>query len=151
MSDLRPQPTKVTLGGKEYSLLFSMKAVVEIQDHFDSPITDLIDLLSDERNMYKNVTHVLTVLINANIARLNDNEDGEKRPYIDEDYIYRHLTTGVFKDVRNTIFLAFADTAPESDSDADPQKGGQRKCSPSPASSILARRFSGFLKKKFGI
>jgi hypothetical protein len=150
MSDLRPQPTAVTLGGKDYGLFFSMKAVDEIQDHFDRPITDLIDLLSDARNMYKNVTHVLTVLINANIDRLN--EDGEKRPYIEEDYIYRHLTTGAFKDTRNAVFLAFSDALPErdGDTDADPRKSGRQKCSSSPACSTWARQFLGFLKKKSG-
>lgn len=148
MSDLRPESKKITLGGAEYGLLFSMKAVDAIQVHFDRPVTDLIELLSDPRLMYGNATYILTVLINANIDRLN--EDGEKRPHIDEDYISRHLTTGLFRSARNMIFMAFADTAPESDGDSNPQKGGQRKSSPLPASSTSEPRFWGFLKKKSG-
>lgn len=121
MSDLRPKSTKITLGGEEYGLLFSIKAVDEIQDHFDMPILDLATVLSEPRKMYKNAAHILAVLINANIDCLND--DGEKRPYTDEAYITKHFTTGEFRNATKKIFQAFIASAPEPGEDSDPQKG----------------------------
>lgn len=148
MSGLRPKAIAINLGGEEYGLLFSMQAVEEIQEHFDRPVTDLLEILSDPMKMYGSGAYILSVLINANISRLN--EDGENRPFIDEKYVGRHLTTGVFGTARNMIFKAFADTSPESKGDSNPQKGGLRRNSPSPAYSISERPFLGFLKRKPG-
>lgn len=110
MSDLRPKPYKIALGGQEFGLLFSLNSIDEIQDHFDIPISKLYDLFQDERTIFKNLRYLLTVLINEAI---DDEENG--RPHVDEKWVGRKITTTNFKKLTNAILHAFAEGSPKSD------------------------------------
>lgn len=117
MSDLRPKSIKIMIGEKEFGIRFTVKAVDEIQDHFDVEITELATILKS-RNLYKNASFILVTLVNADIDCLND--DGEKRPHIDEAYISIHLTAAQCRDSIKKIFQAFVDASPESDGEEPP-------------------------------
>lgn len=115
MSDLRPKSVEIVIGGKKYGLYFSIQATEEIQDHFDISITDLADVLRDQRKLYKNTAFILITLINADIDCLND--DGEKRPHVDEAHIYKYLTAAQCRESIKKIFQAFVDAAPKREGD----------------------------------
>ena len=110
MSDLRPKPHKITLGGQEFGLLFSLNSIDEIQDHFNISISQLTELMNDERSVFKNLRYLLTVLINEAI----DDEESD-RPHVEERWVGRKITTNNFKQLTNDILKAFAEGAPESE------------------------------------
>lgn len=108
MSDLRPKPRKIELGGKEFGLLFSINAIDDIQDHFDIPIASLIDLLRDERKIFKNLRYLLTVLINEAI---DDEENGQ--PHVEERWVGRKITPENIHGLSESILQAFSEGSPE--------------------------------------
>lgn len=115
MSDLRPQPVEIELGGKSYGLLFTLNAIDAIQDRFDIPITDLGDLLRDQRVVFKALKFILTVLINEAIDDMETNA-----PHVDEQYVGRKITPANLNQLSGAIIKAFSSGAPESEDDDDP-------------------------------
>lgn len=67
MSDLRPRAVPISIGGREYGLLFDLNAIDEIQEALDAPISTLPDLLNDPLKSPGAVRTVLTALINEAI------------------------------------------------------------------------------------
>jgi hypothetical protein len=114
MSDLRPKPPEIELGGKKYGILFNLNAIDEIQDRFDIPISKLDVLLKDERKVFKVLKSLLAILINEAI---DDSESGD--PHVDEKYIGRKITVADIPTLKDKVFSAFTAGIPESD-ESDP-------------------------------
>jgi len=110
MSDLQPKLYKIMLGGQEFGLLFSINAIDDIQDHYDIPISHLIELLNDERDTFKNLRYILTVLINEGI----DDEEND-RPHVEERWVGRKITAGNIHELGDSILRAFNEGTPEPD------------------------------------
>ncbi len=110
MSDLRPTPHKIKLGGEEFGLLFSINVIDEIQDHFDISISQLTDVLKDQRTIFRNLKYILTVLINEGI---DDEESG--RAHVEERWVGRKITANNLQNLTKDILSAFSEGSPESD------------------------------------
>ncbi len=115
MSDLRPKATTIKLGDKEYGLLFTLNAIDEIQDRFDISISELSDLMKDERKVYKVLRFLLATLINEAI---DDSESGQ--PHVDERFIGRKITPANLSELQSGIFSAFTAGTPRINEDALP-------------------------------
>jgi len=113
MSDLRPKHTGITLSGKEYGLLFDLNAIDEIQDRFDISISQLGDLMKNERKTFKVLKVLLMVLINEAI---DDSENGET--HVTENFVGRKITVAEIPTLKDKIFAAFANGTPESDEES---------------------------------
>jgi hypothetical protein len=114
MSDLRPKKPTIILGEKEYPMLFSLNVIDEIQDHFDVPISQLTELLKDERNAFKSVKFILAQLINEGFA------DEESDETVTERFIGRKITTQNIKEITIAILKAFSGSIPETDEEEIP-------------------------------
>lgn len=101
MSTLRPKGIPCEVAGVERNLLFTLAVVDELEDHYDLPVESVVDMLTDDRKVYKVLSYVLTVLINDEIAARNYAE-GKNEPAITEDEIKWSV------DVRDTGRLARA-------------------------------------------
>ena len=112
MSDLRPKPPEIEIGGKKYGVLFNLNAIDEIQDRFDIPISHLAELMQDERKVFKVLKSLLAILINEAI---DDLESGE--PHVDEKFIGRKIKVADIPTLKDKVFSAFADGVPEGDDD----------------------------------
>ena len=112
MSDLRPKPPEIEIGGKKYGILFNLNAIDEIQDRFDIPISKLDVLLQDERKVFKVLKSLLAILINEAI---DDSESGE--PHVDEKFVGRKITVADIPTLKDKVFVAFAEGMPKSDDD----------------------------------
>lgn len=114
MSDLRPKHTQIELGGKTYGLLFNLNAIDEIQDRFDIPISQLSELMSDERKVFKVLKTILAILINEAI---DDGDSGEE--HVTEAFVGRKITVQDISNLKGKVFGAFTSGMPESDGDGD--------------------------------
>jgi hypothetical protein len=112
MSDLRPKPSTITLGGKEYGLLFTLNAIDEIQDRFDIPISQLGDLMQDERKVFKVLKSLIAILINEAI---DEEESGE--PHVDDKFVGRKIKVADIPKLKDSIFSAFTGGMPEGEDD----------------------------------
>jgi len=121
MSDLIPKATKIILGKQERGLRFTLKAINDIQDYFDKSILDIGQIMTEDRKQFNNVAYILSILINEDIDALN--EDGEKRPHIDDKYVIKHLLLGDYKTATKKIFAAAKDTQIQTDNDEPALEG----------------------------
>ena len=88
MSDLQPKPTIINLGGKEYGLLFTINVIDAVQDKFDIAISQLADLMRDDRKTFKVLRFLLAEMINEAI---DDAGNGEK--HVDERAVLIEIAT----------------------------------------------------------
>ena len=110
MSDLRPKTPEIELGGEKYGVLFNLNAIDEIQDKFDIPISQLSELMYDERKVFKVLKSLIAILINEAI---DDSESGE--PHVDEKFVGRKITIADIPTLKDNVFSAFAMGMPEAD------------------------------------
>lgn len=115
----------VVLNGKEYSLLFSLNALDEIQDKFGG--YDKLAEVFNENNpeWIKQTKWLLTLLINEGL--LSEDEDAK---LLTETQVGRLISVGNLPDIQNAIFSAFA-TGTSGDGDLkeeqEPDKEGEAK------------------------
>lgn len=114
MSDLRPKNTEIELGGKTYGLLFNLNAIDEIQDCFDIPISQLAEIMSDERKTFKVLKTLLAILINEAI---DDSESGEE--HVTPEFVGRKISVHDIAGLKNRVFGAFSSGMPESDGEGE--------------------------------
>ena len=116
MSDLQPKPTTINLGGKEYGLLFTINVIDAVQDKFDIAISQLADLMRDDRKTFKVLRFLLAEMINEAI---DDAENGEK--HVDERTVGRKITPANMGHLSEAVLTAFTRSAPANDDeDASP-------------------------------
>lgn len=119
MSDMKPKGVNIKLGNKEYGLRFTLNAIDDIQDHFDVPISKLVEILKDEKAQIKNLKYLLTTLINEDLDCQAD-ETGEKAQHLDERYVGRHIDPSNMRQLMESILSAFTVGMPEPDEDEVP-------------------------------
>jgi len=110
MSDLQPKPTTITLGGKEYGLLFTINVIDAVQDKFDIAISQLADLMRDDRKTFKVLRFLLAEMINEAI---DDAGNGEK--HVDERAVGRKITPANMGNLSEAVLAAFTSSAPAND------------------------------------
>ena len=110
MSDLQPKPTAITLGGKEYGLLFTINVIDAVQDKFDIAISQLADLMRDDRKTFKVLRFLLAEMINEAI---DDAGNGEK--HVDERAVGRKITPANMGNLSEAVLTAFTGSAPIND------------------------------------
>ena len=121
MSDLRPTGTKIKLGNNEYGMRFTLNAIDEIQEHFNISISQLNELITDEKTMMRNLRYILMLLINEDIDCVNDElETGSKIAHLDERYVGRHIDAGNITGVTDIIYASFIAGAPKDDDGPNP-------------------------------
>lgn len=115
MSDLQPRGIMIKIGGVERHLLFTFAAIDIIQDHFDKPLVEVIEMLRDDRQIYKAAGFIITTLINDEIARSGGKGRGEELMNI-----MRMLDLSMTERVVKTILRAYGISLPEPDEDDIP-------------------------------
>lgn len=91
------------MNGKEYGLLFSLNALDAIQEKFGS-YDKLDEILSkDNKDVFKNVRWLFTLLINE--AQLAEDEDATQ---LTEEKVGRLITAKNMGEIQNAIYAAFA-------------------------------------------
>lgn len=149
MSDLNPQKVKVNIDGQEYKLHFSVRAIDEIQDKFDAPITLLGEFLSDERTRYDKLCTVISVLANAAY------EDENSAERVDDESLKTKIRACDFAGLRDSVYICFANGTPlkdeAEDEEADPNPASEQpKCSRLLARFLSAKRSSATRSAKPG-
>jgi hypothetical protein len=106
------------LGGQQYGLLFDLNAIDEIQDRFDIPISDIGDLMKDERKVFKVLKAMLTIMINEAIDDENEEispTEKEHRLHVTERFIGRKIQAADIANLKDKVLTAFKDGTPEAE------------------------------------
>lgn len=115
MSEMRPSGIAVTVGGVERHVLFTLAVVDEIQSKYSLPVSDVIQKMSDEMEVYPVIVSIITALINDEIIRKGSGED-----LVTEDQLKRIITVPECDGIIAAILQAYGISVPEKDEDEDP-------------------------------
>jgi len=125
MSDMKPKGTKIEIGGREFGLRFTLNAIDDIQDHFDTPISELGLLLDNEKTRIKTLRYLLTVLINEDIDCIAD-ETSEKQTHVNERWIGRNIDLHNAGKIVTAIAGALSGSMPETEDEIPNATSGQK-------------------------
>lgn len=113
MSDLQPKGPKIELGGEERELLFTLRAVDEIQDRFKKPVSEIVAMLGNAEGIYE-------VLPFLTAALVTEGERKRDREPVTEDDVKGWVTVPMLSEVSRAILRSYGIAIPESDEDNDP-------------------------------
>lgn len=124
MSDLNPHGVKVSVGGEEHELLFTIFVIDEIQSKIGRPLFDVINDVTravytvDDLEALRTFLSVLTILINAE----DDGKRTEKE--LAKKIVWNEITT-----LARAVVEAFGISLPEPD-DEDEDEDSEDDDSP---------------------
>lgn len=127
MSDLTPKGVPVTFYGVERHLLFTLNAVHEIQEHYDAPLGEVIDKLTDEKEAPETLRTILMILLNDEVEFLSYKGGKCDMEPVDERQVGWMITRGNIIGVVTAVLEAYGCTLPKPGEDNPNQKGGQQK------------------------
>lgn len=121
MSDLRPRGVPVMVEGVERHFLFTLNVIDEIQDHYDLPLLEALNYLTNERTKNKALKYIVVALLNDEAERekaagkepLKEYTEQEIGWIIDEDNHGEYLVA---------ILQAYGVSLPEPDGESDPNQ-----------------------------
>lgn len=119
MSDLRPRGTPVVIDGEERHLLFTLNAIDEIQDHFDAPMSDVWDKLTDKRESEKTIRYLICTLLNDEAAR--EQRNGKELKSYTEEEVGWAITVENVNEIMMALLDAYGLSLPEPDEDDSPK------------------------------
>lgn len=116
MSDIQPKGIPVTIADQEWHFYLTIAAADEIQDHYDQPLSQVMNtLLTNERERYGAVAYLAAVLTSDEVRRgkLDKKAHTEKELRDLLDVPEANRLTGI-------ILRAYGISMPERDEDEDP-------------------------------
>lgn len=119
MSVLRPKGIPCEVAGVERHLLFTLAVVDDLEDHYDLPVESVVEMLTDERKVYRVLSYVLTTLVNDEIAARNYAE-GKNEPAITEEEIKWSVDVRDTGRLARAVMQAYGYSFPEADEGQDP-------------------------------
>jgi len=128
MSDLKPVGESLMLDGVERRLLFDLNVIDEVQEHFDAPLEEIMDRLTDDRKMPGTMKFVLAALLNDEADRLK-HKDGEcsLKRYTEKEAGWLVSKENAYE-VTLAMLNAYGASLPEPDEDETPNaQSGQQK------------------------
>lgn len=119
MSDLRPKGTPVVINGEERNLLFTLNVIDEIQDHYDAPMTEVWDRLTDKRESEKTIRYLVCTLLNDEAAR--EQRNGKELKSYTEEEVGWAITVENVNEIMMALLDAYGLSLPEPDEDDSPK------------------------------
>lgn len=118
MSDLRPVGVPVTIEGVERHFLFTLNVIDEIQERFDTALSEVLGKLVEERKNEK-LIYLVTTLLNDEARREKHFENKELKVYTEQEIGW------ILDEERKVEFIvailsAYGVSLPEPDEDTDP-------------------------------
>lgn len=118
MGSLNPAPVKIVFGNKTYRCFFTLNCLDEVQEHFDKALSEIIDVILDQRHSARNIRYILTLLLNES----QDSEGDFTEEDVGKAIEYRNFDY-YFGKIIETLGASLPD---ESEEDSDPNPtGGQ--------------------------
>ena len=124
MSDLNPKGIPVMIGGVERHFLFTLNAIDDIQDHFEKPLSEVVQQFTEKEQAYKTMRYVAMVLINDEAER--ERAAGrEGYEILTEQEVGWLITLKNEGEVALAILKAYGYSLPESEDENPNRESGQ--------------------------
>lgn len=125
MSILRPDKgLAVTIGGVQFSFLFTFAAIDELQSFYHAPMGEIMAKLTDRTEVYAAAGHIVEALIRSDLY--NNGENPDKGPKFEEIMHVLDIKDG--PKIIKTILTAYGMDMPEDeDEDDEDEDDGQEQ------------------------
>ena len=119
MSNLNPKGIEVEIGGEKRFFLFTLNSIMEIQDHYDLPLTEVIDLLTDKRKAASCMRYLVFVLLNEEYEREKQKDPGTTLKKWTEKEVGNLITQQTYAGIFLSLLQAYGLSLPEKDEEDD--------------------------------
>lgn len=121
MGKINQRGTSIEIGGVERHLLFTLSVIDELQEHYDKPVSEVLNLImTDERQAYKCIGYITTVLLNDEIRRNNYYHHTEDPLLTEQEVGWMVDVQMASGDLLKAILKAYGISMAEDDEDDDP-------------------------------
>jgi len=121
MSLLKPQGVKITLGDKEYELLFTLNAIDQIQEESGATLQEAVGALTDPDAVVKTLRMMTRILVNDYLERTEQ----ENPEYLTDKTVGWLVTLENQGDVLVKILKAYGLSMPEGEDDEEDEEPGE--------------------------
>lgn len=122
MSDLQPKGIKVSIDNQDWHFYMTIAAADVIQDHYDKPLQDVMNMLYRERERYSTCAYLLSVLTADEVRRdkldIKAPTEKELRDIVDVPAANRYVME---------ILRAYGISMPTKDDDEDDDPNSTRR------------------------
>lgn len=126
MSLTRPTGEPVTIGGREFHLLFTLSAVDAIESEYGIPLADVIAKLTDPRQVYATEIDLLHALINDEL-QYDNARTGKNEPEITKQEIGWCVPVTDTREITRAIGAAYGLSFPDNDDEDDDPNATSRE------------------------
>lgn len=120
MNDLNPKGIEVELGGEKRYFLFTLNTIVEIQEHYDLPLTEVIDQLTDKKKAAPCMRYLVFVLLNEEYEREKQKDPENILKRWSETEVGNLITQQTYTEIFFKLLQAYGLSLPEGDEEEDP-------------------------------
>jgi hypothetical protein len=120
MSDLRPKGIPVVVDGVERRFLFTLNVIDELQEHYDEPLEDIMDGLTEKQSAVRLLRKIVCMLLNDEALR--EPEKGLKQ-YTEQETGWL-ISQETILDYTLAVLKAYGAALPEPEEDEDPNQTG---------------------------
>lgn len=120
MSDLRPTGVPIEIDGVERRFLFTLNVIDEIQEHYEKPLDEIVDMLLDKRYAGECMRYLVTALINDEVEReLYKNKQCQLKRVTEQEVGWM-LSNDNIQEVTLAVLQAYGVSLPEAEEDDFP-------------------------------
>ena len=123
MSDLKPTGIALMIDGVERHLLFTLNVDDDIQAHFDAPIEEVVNMLTDKKTASKALKFTLAALLNDEVDRLDHAGEKHNLKKYTEQEVGWLITRENMAEVMIAVLKAYGLSLPEPDEFESPNAG----------------------------
>jgi hypothetical protein len=120
MSDLKPRGTKICINGVERYILFDLNVIDDIQSHYNMPVDEVLNLLTDDDQSFMVLRYLLTVLLNDESERAEFERADTIPGIVTEREVGLLISLDNFTEIMLRIFQAYGFSLPELDEFENP-------------------------------
>lgn len=123
MSDLKPKGIAIHLNGEERHLLFTLNSIIEIQDHYDLALSEVINKLMDQKESAQCMRYLMFVLLNDECERAHKEDFQTAFSVVTEKEVGAMIAQENYTEVLLSLLKAYGISLPESkEEDNDPNQ-----------------------------
>lgn len=120
MNDLNPKGIEVELGGEKRYFLFTLNTIMEIQEHYDLPLTEVINQLTDKKEAAPCMRYLVYVLLDEEYEREKHKDPETTLKKWTETEVGNLITQQTYTEVFFKLLQAYGLSLPKGDEEEAP-------------------------------
>ena len=113
----------VNIGEKEYELTFNINTIDTIQEEMDKPFSEVMEMLDEQKTVYKAFRCLMWAMINETIMIRND-DNGTNEPLLKLHQVGAMLDFDTIFNLKNEILINISNNISDGEESNTPRESG---------------------------